>query len=109
MTALRIHLENHGQRFHTFTLRDGVICEANAQSWIWNGARVLNRTIASGTILQLTDATGSGVVMPIRWPVQAVFMAPDLPNAAPPLMDRGTTPARPLPPPGAAPGHGGEG
>lgn len=108
MTALRIHLENHGQRFHTFTLRDGVICDANAESWIWNGARVLNRTIAAGTILQVTDDDGSGLIWRLP-PVQGVFMAPDLPNAAPPLMDRGTTPARPLPPPGAAPGHGGAG
>lgn len=79
MTALRIHLENRGQRFHTFTLRDGLICDANAEGWLWNGSRVVNDTIGTGTILRLTDARDSGVIVPIRWPVQAVFMAPDLP------------------------------
>jgi hypothetical protein len=86
MTPLRIHLEDHGQDFHTFTLRDGKICEANLQGWCWNGARVLNETIGTGTILRLADDRfnhGQGGELALRYPVRSVFMAPDQPNAAP--------------------------
>jgi hypothetical protein len=86
MTALRIHLEDHGQSLHTFTLRDGRLSEANLEGWIWNGARVLNDLVNPGTILRLADerfGDGAGGELQLRYPVQSIFCVPDHQNTAP--------------------------
>ena len=64
--AERIYLEDHQQDFLRFTLRDGVIEDANLQGWLWNGKRVVNTNIKPGDFIEFEGG------ITLNYPVQTV-------------------------------------
>lgn len=55
MSALRIEIEDRGQDFLSFTLRNGMIEDANMQGFVWNGKKVANKRIVRGSIIRFSD------------------------------------------------------
>ena len=40
---IRVHLEDHGQDFLRWDIKDGVVVESYPyQGWLWNGTKILN-------------------------------------------------------------------
>jgi len=72
ISGVTVVLEDHGQDFLEFDIRDGRIVETRPfQGDIWNGSRVLNRTLATGGTLILQDDDET-CVWSLRHPVAAI-------------------------------------
>jgi hypothetical protein len=60
----KITLQDHGQDFLRFVLRDGRIAEANLQGWIWDGREILNQHPKPGDLITFDD--GRSLSYPIE-------------------------------------------
>jgi len=70
--GVTVVLEDHGQDFLEFDIRDGRIVQTRPfQGDIWNGSRVLNRTLGTGDALIL-QADDEACVWSLRYPVAAI-------------------------------------
>lgn len=68
---LIVHLEDHGQDFLEWDIKDGVVVDCRPfQGWLWNGTRVHNDHISPGTILDITPASGGRRTL--NYPVERV-------------------------------------
>jgi hypothetical protein len=55
--AVRVYLEDHGQDFTRFTLRNRIIEDADMQGTIWNGRHVANPDLKPGDLIEFADGT----------------------------------------------------
>ncbi|MFL7926013.1 hypothetical protein ACKAVU_16325 [Acinetobacter baumannii] len=70
--GITAQLEDHGQDFLEFDIKDGRIVAARPfQSTIWNGLEVLNETIEPGDYIafRCRDSTG---IRTLRYPVVSI-------------------------------------
>jgi len=68
--GVTVVLEDHGQDFLEFDIRDGHIVETRPfQGDVWNGLRVLNGTLAQGDVIWLRMPWGETT---LNYPVAAV-------------------------------------
>lgn len=70
MSDMRITLEDHGQDILRFTIRDGIICESNLQTWLWYGRRITNEDIKPGDFICFDDQ------IKLKYPVETVTHVP---------------------------------
>ncbi|MDO9334186.1 MAG: hypothetical protein Q7T57_06675 [Dehalococcoidales bacterium] len=67
-----VELEDHGQDFLEWDLKDGVVVACRPfQGWVWNGTLVHNTVITPGAILRITMMR-KGKKTTLKYPVAKV-------------------------------------
>lgn len=68
---LTVHLEDHGQDFLEWDIKDGVVVDCRPfQGWLWNGTKVHSTDIQPGLLLDITLTSGGRTRL--RYPVEKV-------------------------------------
>jgi len=74
--VIRVHLEDHGQDFLCWDIKDGVVVESYPfQGWLWNGTKIINDEFGPGDQL-IIQRPGSTVIM-LKYPVEKIEHVPD--------------------------------
>ena len=68
---IRVHLEDHGQDFLRWDIKDGVVVESYPfQGWLWNGTKILNKEFGPGD--QLIIQPPNSDVTTLNYPVAKI-------------------------------------
>jgi len=74
--VIRVHLEDHGQDFLRWDIKDGVVVESYPyQGWVWNGVKIINEEFGPGD--KLIIQRGDSAVMTLNYPVEKIEHVPD--------------------------------
>ena len=73
---IRVHLEDHGQDFLVWDIKDGVVVESYPyQGWLWNGTKIINDEFGPGD--QLVIQPPNSAVTTLNYPVEKIEHIPD--------------------------------
>jgi len=79
--VIRVYLEDHGQDFLVWDIKDGVVVESYPyQGWLWNGTKIINEEFGPGD--QLIIQRPNSVVMMLNYPVEKIEYIPDVEKAS---------------------------
>lgn len=87
--TITLNLEDHGQDFYYFEVRDKTIIKAGPyQGWVWEGKKLVNDGFEPGTVLQFEDGRT------LNYPVESVAPTPNAETQAAMLAARSGDVAR---------------
>ena len=73
---IRVHLEDHGQDFLRWDIKDGVVVESYPfQGWLWNGTKIITEEFGPGD--QLIIQPPNSEVTTLNYLVEKIESIPD--------------------------------
>ncbi len=74
---IRVFLEDHGQDFLTWDIKDGVVVETHPlQGWLWNGTKIITKEFGPGAYLHIQLRFSPEEVV-LNYPVEKILFIPD--------------------------------